>query len=256
MDAHLCSDAGKFLAALLLSLSSMLHLELPHINILSKADLVEAYGELHFNLEYYTEVRFFPHFNCPPSVIAMTLQVIAHTQCGWSASALKSSLQADPISHCSWHIARSNGILAGGMSGIPADRFFFLGNVAFEESDRLRPGRLAVQVQDLSQLVDTMGDDAFGRRYRKLSAALAEVRHLSGHDLFHSHLALSSTPLITTSCIVLGRKANMVGPEALKRGGASSCNHDVAMQEATGPVPQQCIHAVDIKPQWTIHKVH
>ncbi len=59
VDAHLCSDAGKFLAALLLSLSSMLHLELPHINILSKADLVEAYGELHFNLEYYTEVCTF-----------------------------------------------------------------------------------------------------------------------------------------------------------------------------------------------------
>ncbi|CAL8468515.1 g8055 [Coccomyxa elongata] len=85
VDAHLCSDAGKFLAALLLSLSSMLHLELPHINVLSKADLVEAYGELHFNLDYYTEV------------------------------------------------------------------------------------------QDLSQLVDTMGNDAFGRRYRKLSGALAEV---------------------------------------------------------------------------------
>ena len=57
VDAHLCSDASKFLAALLLSLSSMMHLELPHINVLSKADLVETYGELHFNLDFYTEVR-------------------------------------------------------------------------------------------------------------------------------------------------------------------------------------------------------
>ena len=57
VDAHLCSDAGKFLAALLLSLSSMMHLELPHVNVLSKADLVEAYGELDFNLDFYTEVR-------------------------------------------------------------------------------------------------------------------------------------------------------------------------------------------------------
>ncbi len=62
VDAHLCSDAGKFLAALLLSLSSMMHLELPHVNVLSKADLVEAYGELHFDLDYYTEVR-------PPSTL-------------------------------------------------------------------------------------------------------------------------------------------------------------------------------------------
>lgn len=66
VDAHLCSDAGKFLAALLLSLSSMLHLELPHINVLSKADLVEAYGELHFNLDYYTEVG--TTLNSAPSV--------------------------------------------------------------------------------------------------------------------------------------------------------------------------------------------
>ena len=30
-------------------------------------------------------------------------------------------------------------------------------------------------MQDLSRLVDTMGEDAFGRRYRKLSEALGEV---------------------------------------------------------------------------------
>ena len=56
VDAHLCSEPSKFLAALLLSLGSMLHLELPHVNVLSKADLVEAYGELRFNLDFYTEV--------------------------------------------------------------------------------------------------------------------------------------------------------------------------------------------------------
>lgn len=36
-------------------------------------------------------------------------------------------------------------------------------------------GWLGVQVQDLSRLVETMGEDAFGRRYRKLSAGLGEV---------------------------------------------------------------------------------
>lgn len=30
-------------------------------------------------------------------------------------------------------------------------------------------------MQDLSRLVETMGDDAFGRRYRKLSAGLGEL---------------------------------------------------------------------------------
>lgn len=73
-----------------------------------------------------------------------------------------------------------------------------------------------MQVQDLSQLVDTMGDDAFGRRYRKLSAALAEVRHSSGHDLFSQPSGAGSGPaaVIITACIVCkARKAIMVGLE-------------------------------------------
>lgn len=46
VDAHLCSDPGKYISALLLSLSTMLHLELPHVNVLSKIDLIENYGRL------------------------------------------------------------------------------------------------------------------------------------------------------------------------------------------------------------------
>lgn len=46
VDAHLCSDPGKYVSALILSLSTMLHLELPHINVLSKIDLIENYGKL------------------------------------------------------------------------------------------------------------------------------------------------------------------------------------------------------------------
>ncbi|CAN6442106.1 unnamed protein product [Victoria cruziana] len=57
VDAHLCSDPGKYISALLLSLSTMLHLELPHINVLSKIDLIESYGKLAFNLEFYTDVQ-------------------------------------------------------------------------------------------------------------------------------------------------------------------------------------------------------
>lgn len=56
VDAHLCSDPAKYISALLLSLSTMLHLELPHVNLLSKIDLIEQYGKLQFNLDFYTEV--------------------------------------------------------------------------------------------------------------------------------------------------------------------------------------------------------
>ena len=36
VDAHLASDPAKYMAALLASLAAMLHLELPHVNVLSK----------------------------------------------------------------------------------------------------------------------------------------------------------------------------------------------------------------------------
>ncbi|VFQ77438.1 unnamed protein product [Cuscuta campestris] len=57
VDAHLCSDPGKYVSALLLSLSTMLHLELPHVNVLSKIDLIESYGKLAYNLDFYTDVQ-------------------------------------------------------------------------------------------------------------------------------------------------------------------------------------------------------
>ncbi|KAJ9505517.1 hypothetical protein QJQ45_008414 [Haematococcus lacustris] len=78
VDAHLCTDANKFISCLLLSLSTMLHLELPHINVLSKVDLLRQYGQLgrctatllthlagsavvtgqgDFSLDFYTEVH-------------------------------------------------------------------------------------------------------------------------------------------------------------------------------------------------------
>ncbi|XP_076956812.1 GPN-loop GTPase QQT1-like [Bidens hawaiensis] len=57
VDAHLCSDPGKYVSALLLSLSTMLNFELPHVNVLSKIDLIESYGKLPFNLEFYTDVE-------------------------------------------------------------------------------------------------------------------------------------------------------------------------------------------------------
>lgn len=74
MDAHHITDASKYVALLLLSLRTMLQLELPHINVLSKVDLLQTAGDLGefcnpplettlirpspaFNLDYYTEVQ-------------------------------------------------------------------------------------------------------------------------------------------------------------------------------------------------------
>lgn len=56
IDSHYCSDAGKFISALLISLNTMLQIELPHLNILSKMDLIEKYGSLPFNLDFFTDV--------------------------------------------------------------------------------------------------------------------------------------------------------------------------------------------------------
>ncbi|XP_054715050.1 GPN-loop GTPase 2-like [Uloborus diversus] len=56
VDSHYCCDPGKFVAVLLTSLSTMLKMEMPHLNVLSKADLIEKNGKLHFNLDFYTEV--------------------------------------------------------------------------------------------------------------------------------------------------------------------------------------------------------
>ncbi len=40
----------------LVALSAMVQLEMPHVNILSKIDLLDSYGELPFQLDFFTEV--------------------------------------------------------------------------------------------------------------------------------------------------------------------------------------------------------
>lgn len=53
MDISLCLDASRLLAAQLLALRSMLMLECPHVNVLSKIDLVPNLGLPHAQLEQY-----------------------------------------------------------------------------------------------------------------------------------------------------------------------------------------------------------
>lgn len=56
IDSYYCANSANFISALLTSLSTMLHLELPHVNILSKIDLIERYGPLQYNIDFYTDV--------------------------------------------------------------------------------------------------------------------------------------------------------------------------------------------------------
>lgn len=74
-DAHYITDGSKFISVVLLALRAMMQLEMPHINVLSKIDLLSTYGQLRelryprrgvshsqadgtaFDLKYYTEAR-------------------------------------------------------------------------------------------------------------------------------------------------------------------------------------------------------
>ncbi|QDZ22856.1 GPN-loop GTPase [Chloropicon primus] len=57
VDLQLCSDPGNFLAAILLSLNVMLHLELSHVNVLTKCDLLGRYQDLAMPFDYFLEAQ-------------------------------------------------------------------------------------------------------------------------------------------------------------------------------------------------------
>uniref|UniRef100_A0A915IZB1 GPN-loop GTPase 2 n=1 Tax=Romanomermis culicivorax TaxID=13658 RepID=A0A915IZB1_ROMCU len=57
VDIHYCTDAAKFIAVLLTSLNTMIRLETPHLNIISKMDLYEKFCDrMPFNLDYFADV--------------------------------------------------------------------------------------------------------------------------------------------------------------------------------------------------------
>jgi hypothetical protein len=53
IDVHVCCRPSTFVSAALLSLSCMLKLELPHVNVLSKVDLFRISETESFNVEFY-----------------------------------------------------------------------------------------------------------------------------------------------------------------------------------------------------------
>ena len=58
VDTYYCTIPMTFISAVLLATTTMLRLGLPHINVLSKVDLLRTYGAdaLPFNLDFFTEI--------------------------------------------------------------------------------------------------------------------------------------------------------------------------------------------------------
>lgn len=57
IDSIYLTSPSQYVSILLLSLRSMILLDLPHVNVISKIDKVKSYGPLPFRLDYYTEVQ-------------------------------------------------------------------------------------------------------------------------------------------------------------------------------------------------------
>lgn len=55
IDSHYIQDPAKFVSVLVLTLQSMLQLEYPHVNVLTKIDNLQNYEELPLPLENYTD---------------------------------------------------------------------------------------------------------------------------------------------------------------------------------------------------------
>lgn len=63
VDSIFLTSPSQYISILLLSLRSMLQLDLPHVNVISKIDKLKSYGELPFKLDYYTEVQDLHYLN-------------------------------------------------------------------------------------------------------------------------------------------------------------------------------------------------
>lgn len=56
VDSIYTNESSKFISLVLNSLNSMIHLEMPHINVLSKIDLIQKYGKTDFGLDFYCDL--------------------------------------------------------------------------------------------------------------------------------------------------------------------------------------------------------
>ncbi|KAJ5083419.1 hypothetical protein N7456_012846 [Penicillium angulare] len=76
VDSYTLTLPSMYISGLLLSLRTMLQLDLPHLNVLTKIDNLSNYNDLPFNLDYYTEVQdlsyLLPHLEAESSRLAHT----------------------------------------------------------------------------------------------------------------------------------------------------------------------------------------
>lgn len=57
VDSYVLTLPSLYISTLLLSLRTMLQMDLPHVNVLTKIDNLSKYPDLPFNLDFYTEVQ-------------------------------------------------------------------------------------------------------------------------------------------------------------------------------------------------------
>jgi hypothetical protein len=98
VDSHLCTGPSKYLSAMLMCLTSMLHLELPHVNVLSKVGLVLSVVTLlpshsnDFDWQKHDHHWIYSSFHCE--------QLPCHS-CAWNAEAVSSYCSTLPwLSPC------------------------------------------------------------------------------------------------------------------------------------------------------------
>ena len=60
-DSYCLTLPSLYISTLLLSLRTMLQMDLPHVNVLTKIDKLASYSPLPFNLDFYTEVQDLSH---------------------------------------------------------------------------------------------------------------------------------------------------------------------------------------------------
>lgn len=85
LDSVLCADASTFVAGLVTSLTAMLNLALPHVNVLTKVDLLPGYGPLPFDLEYLEEgqdLQYLAHAVCRDRRFAARYGRLTEALCG------------------------------------------------------------------------------------------------------------------------------------------------------------------------------
>lgn len=63
VDSIYLTSPSQYISILLLSLRAMLQLDLPHVNVISKIDMLKSYGTLPMSLDYYTEVQDLKYLN-------------------------------------------------------------------------------------------------------------------------------------------------------------------------------------------------